>query len=369
MAEELLLSGVMAYFHTNANGEGPTETSELFLTSFIEDPNNMVTMGEIMACNTCVGIKDFVDAVKEYAARDDKIMPDRVYNQITRMMNTMNKIPTEVGKPHDRDARDRESPSKQVRVIELGSDSEDEEPVISYSAVTTKDLEAHGVSDVIEVALLSGLIVTGHMPPVAEAKLFYGRDWRTSLHARTLTKANIGGLFKCKTYLEIVEYFSSLVTTLTGEGKSTMALRVNQFITETVATLGVEYKALIEYFKAYFTRTYMGRGIPVTIDPGLIVRFKGGDANDMAKRVEEAEERARLMADVVKNMKADAKELKKSVERLERTRSRTNEEEKKKAALKSKLKCFRCGGNHLVKECPEEDMRTEQEKTGGDDSE
>ena len=113
----------------------------------------------------------------------------------------------------------------------------------------------------------------------------------------------------------------------------------------------------------------MRREIPVTIDPGLIVRFKGGDANDMAKRVEEAEERARLMADVVKNMKADAKELKKSVERLERTRSRTNEEEAKKAALKSKLKCFRCGGSHLVKECPEEDMRTEQEKTGGDDSE
>ena len=117
----------------------------------------------------------------------------------------------------------------------------------------------------------------------------------------------------------------------------------------------------MEYFKAYFTRA------PCRCDPALIVRFKGGDANDMTKRVEEAEESARLTTQVVKDMKKDAAELKKSVDRLQRTTRSRTEEEKSKG--KGKLKCFRCGGNHLVKDCSEEDTRTDKEKgDAGSDS-
>ena len=82
----------------------------------------------------------------------------------------------------------------------------------------------------------------------------------------------------------------------------------------------------------------------------------------------------RLAGDIVRQatstevtaLKAEARDLKKSVERLERTKSRTTEERARKRdeTGKAKMKCFRCGGGHMVKDCPEEDEREVGEASG-----
>jgi len=238
---------------------------------------------------------------------------------------------------------------------------------IEQLAKETKIVAANGVATITEVAQVSALLELGIWVTTAEAEGMYGKDWRTSSQAKAQHKARILGFFGCKSFNDMNEHFGMCVAVAASQGHPAVAVRINQMWTEGTASLGTDFKALMAYYTCFFTRTHLGQGIPVTIDPNLVVRFKGGDSCEMAKKLEEAESNFAVMNQVVKDMKRDNAELKKSVERIERTRSRTAEKQRERGG-KEKVKCFRCNGNHLVKDCPEEDTRDKADAGSKSDS-
>ena len=370
---------VMEYLDEKDNSEGAMPKTRGGFAAYLNDPATDVEVEDVKAVDTLNRAQDLAATVAAYCIDKGRAFDDNLYKDLVRFLHPFAKELKSVMADRGRDRVDREeseddeTPLSQMGSsygagsrIEIDLSSKEPSPVKSPKATdefvaTDKEkeiLEAHNLLicalSELKVVSLVAAIMTGSLPKTCDARGMIGFDFRMSEHARKMAKAKIMGLLHAKTMAEMGDAIQNAMALLAAADMADMAIILSGWWQETTAALGMDYKAVMAYATAYFTRSYVGVGIPKKSDPILIVRFKGGDSNDMAKKLEDAEASVKTMGEVMRLMRAETKELKKSVERIQKTRSRTAAAEKERNAKgKGAVQCFNCKGNHLVKDCPE----------------
>ena len=274
------------------SGGGTAPDLVAVLHAFLEDPGQAACAEEFTSCTGREAATELASDIFDHAETNGvDPLPTRWRGAIVRMLLTAGADKAgeaTTGRVQDaRETEDSPTKPKAARVIDL------ESPEASVKATAIDDLidridlveaeqlakeakivAANGVATITEVAQVSALLELGISVTATEAEGMYGKDWRTSPQAKAQHKARILGFFGCKSFNDMNEHFGMCVAVAASQGYPAVAVRINQMWTEGTASLGTDFKALMAYYTCFFTRTHLGQGIPVTIDPNLVVRFK-----------------------------------------------------------------------------------------------
>jgi hypothetical protein len=228
-------------------------------------------------------------------------------------------------------------------------------PRSSQKTVMLKDLERLGFSSPAQQTAFDISLNNGTVHEEAEVVgEEWGKDPVTTEAGIARRKAKTGDSFPelliAGNGPGILELFSCLVREYTLRGKTAEANAITSFQTCLLEIFGADYKAIVEYLKAY-RRKYRGRGIPVELDISLVVKgMKSTDTSALREELNQQKEQVKSLS----------KQLASLVSRLDQLSSKVAQSNSNgggggdKRGPPPTYKCARCGvaGDHWVSKCP-----------------
>ena len=217
-----------------------------------------------------------------------------------------------------------------------------------------KDMAAQGLNlDRLSAMSLCIHVGRWHTLSVCSKNMKYGEDPAYTELAKLNRKSHrdcLTTIVKSKNWNKLSNHFTNLMTKYSAECMVEESALIGSWWSETSGCFSSDRDSIFQYVEDYFDK-YVGRGLPVTVDPVLISTIRqstGGGAGASKEDHKTLKNRVNDLESVLTKLKTQVAEIEKKGGNNKKLTAEEQEERRKKVT------CHNCGvKGHYESECPQ----------------